>query len=62
MYKYYNYDTEHIQYYWECSKNKNDFETYLDKYVFNVENHCEYLEKIGIEKLMALRADPYLGY
>jgi hypothetical protein len=34
----------------------------LEEYVFGVENHMEYLKKIGIKRLMALRADPYLGY
>jgi acyl CoA:acetate/3-ketoacid CoA transferase alpha subunit len=62
MYRYYNYDTEHIRYYWECTRSEESFETYLEEYVFGPKTHWEYLEKIGIERLMALRADPYLGY
>jgi glutaconate CoA-transferase subunit A len=62
MYRYYNYDSEHIQHYWESSRSEDTAQAYLEEYVFGVENHMEYLKKIGIERLMTLRADPYLGY
>jgi len=62
MYRYYNYDHEHIQYYWNQSRQQETFQQYLEDYVFGPKNHWQYLEKIGIRKLMALRADPYLGY
>ena len=62
MYRYYDYDREHIQYYWDCSRDAERSQSYLDEYVYGVDNHIAYLNKIGIEKLMTLRADPYLGY
>jgi acyl CoA:acetate/3-ketoacid CoA transferase alpha subunit len=62
MYRYYNYDSEHIRYYWDCSKDEEKFQQYLQEFVYSVSDHFEYLNKIGIKKLMALRADPYLGY
>lgn len=62
VYKYYDYDREHLEYYVKLSREKETFKKYLDEYVFSVENHMEYLKKIGVEKLLKLRADPLLGY
>lgn len=62
MYRYYDYDAEHIQYYWDLSRYPEGTKKYLDQYVLGVEDHMAYLEKIGIARLMGLRADPALGY
>ena len=62
MYKYYDFDREHIAKYWEMSKNADSFKIYLDEYVYDPEDHWAYLEKIGIKKLLDLRPDPTLGY
>jgi len=62
MFKYYDYDAQHIEYYWKASKDKDDFKRYLNKFVYGTINHYDYLEKIGIRKLMELRSDPTLGY
>jgi acyl CoA:acetate/3-ketoacid CoA transferase alpha subunit len=62
MYRYYNYDAEHIQQYWDSSRDAATFQDYLDEYVRGTAHYSEYLHKIGLRKLMALRADPYLGY
>ncbi len=62
MFKYYNYDHDHIQNYWNQSRQEKSFKEYLEQYVLKPHNHWQYLEMIGIRKLMELRADPYLGY
>lgn len=62
MYKYYNYDDSHIRHYWDCSRDDTKFQGYLDEFVYGAETHWAYLEKIGLNRLFALRADPYLGY
>ncbi|MCM3759903.1 hypothetical protein M3212_03770 [Alkalihalobacillus oceani] len=62
MYKYYSEDYEHIDYFMELSKTAEGFQQYLNEYVFNVKDHWEYLQKIGIENIQRLKADPYLGY
>ena len=38
-----------------AAQNDEDMKKYLDKYVYGVKNHFEYLELIGIERLMRLR-------
>jgi len=62
VYKYYDYDAEHIALYAKAARQKETFEKYLEEYVLNVGSHEQYLQKIGIEKLGKLRADPILGY
>lgn|SRR5699024_1187334 len=62
MYQYYDYDVEHIDIYIKASKTKKDFNKYLQNYVFNCENHLQYLKQMGISHLLNLRADPYYGY
>ena len=62
MFRYYNYDHAHIQYYWDLSRREETFRDYLEEYVLGPRDHWEYLKMIGIRKLMELRADPHLGY
>lgn len=62
MYKYYSEDFQHIDLYMSLTRTVEDFNKYLDEYVFGVNDHWDYLQKIGIKRLHKLKADPYLGY
>jgi acyl CoA:acetate/3-ketoacid CoA transferase alpha subunit len=62
MFRYYDHDDEHIRKYWQASRAADTFRAYLDEYVFGTKDHWDYLQKIGIRKLMALRADPGRGH
>ena len=62
VYKYYDYDAEHIALYAKVARQKETFEKYLEEYVLGVESHECYLRKIGIKRISELRADPMLGY
>jgi len=63
VYRAYDYDAEHIQLYVEYTKTPEGFKAYLDKYVYSVKDHWEYLERIGgARRLNDLKADPILGY
>jgi glutaconate CoA-transferase, subunit A len=62
MYRYYDYDPEHIDLYVEASRSPESFSTYLDEYVLGLQDETEYLRKIGLTRLLELRADPYFGY
>jgi len=50
------YDNDHdfLGQYYKMSKNKEDFSKYLDEYVYGVKDHDEYLEKIGIKRLLEI--------
>ena len=50
----YAYDAENLDEFFSA-QNDEDMKKYLDKYVFSVKNHNEYLELIGIERLMKLK-------
>lgn len=51
---YYIPDLEHYKEYIKLCK-EGKFDKYLDKYVYNIDSHEEYLEKIGKERLNKLR-------
>lgn len=63
VYGVYDFDKEHIDLYAQASKTPQGLQEYLDKYVYGVKDHWEYLEQIGgMKYLDELRADPILGY
>ena len=63
VYREYDYDAEAIKKYVEATKKPDLFKAYLDKYVYGVKDHWEYLDLVGgLGHLGSLRADPTLGY
>ena len=63
LYQVYDYDAQHIQVYAAASKTPAGFQEYLEKYVFGVADHWDYLEQVGgLQYLNNLVADPVLGY
>jgi glutaconate CoA-transferase, subunit A len=63
VYREYDYDADEIKRYVEAAKNPDLWKVYLDKYVYGVKDHWEYLELIGgLQHLWSLQADPILGY
>lgn len=55
MVYFYERDGEHIRDYVETSKTSEGMQRYLEEYVYGVKNHQEYLERIGQERLDALK-------
>jgi acyl CoA:acetate/3-ketoacid CoA transferase alpha subunit len=63
MYREYDYDADQIKNYVEAQKAPQKFREYLDRYVYGVKDHWDYLNLVGgLRRLRALRADPILGY
>jgi acyl CoA:acetate/3-ketoacid CoA transferase alpha subunit len=63
VYREYDYDAGEIRRYVEAAKAPRALRRYLDKYVYGVKDHWEYLDLVGgLGRLDALRADPVLGY
>lgn len=56
----YSHDPEHIREYQKFAKDEAGFKAYLDKYVYGCKNHAEYLDKVGIERLLKLRIGKYV--
>lgn len=51
----YERDRGHLGMYARMARNPEEFRKYLDKYVFGVKSHMEYLNLIGLENLLKLR-------
>jgi glutaconate CoA-transferase, subunit A len=63
VYRAYDYDAGQIQRYVEATRTPEDFQAYIDRYVFEVKDHAGYLERVGgMPYLDSLKADPVLGY
>lgn len=62
VYNYYDYDIEHVRSYYEQCKTEEGWEQYCERYITGVSNRIEFLEKIGIERLLKLRAKKPLPY
>jgi glutaconate CoA-transferase subunit A len=63
VYRVYDYDAEQIEKYVEASQSLESFKSYLDRTVFGVKDHAEYLELMGgQEHFESLGADADLGY
>jgi len=55
----YRPDEEHLREYEKAGRDESTFKEFLDKYVYGVKNHAEYLEKIGTDTLFKLRTGKY---
>jgi glutaconate CoA-transferase subunit A len=63
VFNYYDYDPLQLKRYHDSAEDEDGFLHYLDKFVFGVESHQEYLEAIGGERrLNSLKADSEYGY
>jgi glutaconate CoA-transferase subunit A len=62
VYNYYDYDMEHVRMYYEQCKTEEGWQKYREEYITGVDNHVEFLQKIGIERLLKLKAKKPLPY
>jgi glutaconate CoA-transferase, subunit A len=61
-YAFYDYDPKHLNMYKKIAKDDDLFRQYLDKWVYSVSSHEEYLDKIGASTLLRIKANPVFGY
>jgi glutaconate CoA-transferase subunit A len=59
---FYDYDSKHLRICAEMSKKDEEFQRYLDEWVYPFETQEEYLAKVGIEELLKIKANPAVGY
>lgn len=50
----YTFDLDHVGTYYEASKSEKSFKNYLNEWVYNVSDHNQFLEKVGIKKLLEI--------
>ena len=51
----YQADEEHLREYQKAARDDTSFKQYLDKYVYQPKDHTEYLDKIGMARLLKLK-------
>jgi len=56
VYNYYDYDMKHIRMYYDQCKTEEGWQKYCEDYITSVNSHAEYLQKIGMERLMKHKA------
>ncbi|MBA4419155.1 MAG: ketoacid-CoA transferase [Syntrophus sp. (in: bacteria)] len=61
-FSFYDYDPIHLNLYKKVAGNDALFRAYLDEWVYGVDSHERYLEKIGTTQLQKIKANPVLGY
>lgn len=63
VYQAYDYDAGQIEAYVEATRTPQALQAYLDRTVYSVSDHWEYLERMGgLKRLSGLQADPIRGY
>jgi glutaconate CoA-transferase, subunit A len=61
-YGFYDYDPKHLNLYKKVANDDALFKEYLQEWVYGVQSHEEYLEKVGVRQLQKIKANPVLGY
>jgi glutaconate CoA-transferase subunit A len=61
-YDYYDYDNKFLKMYDVVSKTQEDFDAYLQEWIYGVPTHEDYLNKLGAMRLINLKNVPGLGY
>jgi len=61
-YNYYDYDTPYLKEYDAASKTDEDFQAFLQKWIYDTGSHEAYLNKLGAMRLINLKVVPGLGY
>ncbi|HOV90930.1 MAG TPA: CoA-transferase [Syntrophorhabdaceae bacterium] len=59
---FYDYDPKHLNMYRVFANDDGKFKEYLDEWIYGVKTHEEYVNKVGGEMLVKIKANPVLGY
>jgi glutaconate CoA-transferase subunit A len=62
VYNYYDYDMEHIRMYYDQCKTEEGWQKYCAEHITCFNDHNEFLQKMGFERLMKLKAKKPLPY
>ena len=62
VYNYYDYDMEHVRMYYDQCKTEEGWQKYCEEYITSINDHTEFLQKIGTDRLMKHKAKKPLPY
>ena len=60
--RFYDYDPMHLNMFKKMAPDDNQFQTYLEQWVYPFESQEDYLAKVGIRNLLKIKANPAWGY
>jgi len=61
-FNFYDYDPGHLNMYHEAAEDDRKFQEYLDAWVYGIPSWDKYLEKVGMDRILAIKANPAIGY
>ena len=61
VYTYYDYDLEHTTMITRSGKTEKGRKEYYEEWIYGTKDEHAFLNKVGLKRLMELRADPYYG-
>jgi glutaconate CoA-transferase subunit A len=61
-FNFYDYDAQHLNMYRKMAEDDSKFREYLDRWVYGISSHAEYLDKVGIRRLLEIKANPAFGF
>ncbi len=61
-FNFYDYDAQHLNMYRKMAEDDGNFMEYLEEWVYGVSSHEEYLAKVGIKRLLEIKANPAFGF
>jgi len=59
---YYDVDADFIRQFYAASKSQASFDKWAEEWIFGVDSHEAYLEKLGVNRLLKLKANSVMGY
>lgn len=59
---FYDYDPGHLNSYRKAAHDDEAFREYLNRWVYDIKKHEDYLDRIGGAALAAIKANPVIGY
>ena len=58
----YETDGDFIRHFFSTTRTQEGLDSWVEEWILGVENFEEYLQKVGVERLETLRANPVFGY
>ena len=62
VYGFYDYDKAFYREYDRVGRREESFQGFLQEWVYDLKDHMEYLEKLGVRRLLELKVTPGFGY
>ncbi len=59
---FYDYDAQYLSEYRRMAEDEEQFKEYLQEWVHGIPDHVAYLDKLGVKRLLEIKANPAFGF